>query len=79
MEQWEPLKNVDIRTVDRKDLIDITKVNKEDPLNEDADRIKHFWETVKNPYCFLVGDVVVKSTFIGSVSLKQRILELLDG
>lgn len=79
MEQWELLRSIDIRAVDRKDLVDITKLKKEDNANGDSDKMKQFLKAVKNPYCFLVGDVVVKSTFTGTVNLKQRMQELVDG
>ena len=67
MEEWEKLKSVDIRTVNRDGLIDITRIPEDDLRN------------VKNPYCFMVGDVIVKSSFTEGVSLKQRLRELADG
>ena len=42
-------------------------------------RMKEFIEKVKNPYCFMVGDVIVKSSFVDGVSLKQRLQELAEG
>jgi hypothetical protein len=41
--------------------------------------MKIFLRNVKNPYCFMVGDVIVKSSFTEGVSLKQRLRELADG
>ena len=42
-------------------------------------RMKEFVEQVGNPYCFLVGDIVVKSTFTEGAGLKQRLQELAEG
>lgn len=70
---------VDIRTVKAEELVDITALE-EDLFGEDpAGRARHFLQAVKNPYCFKVGDMVVKSSFSGNVSLQQRIQEMIDG
>ena len=80
MEEWEKLKSVDIRTVKRDELIDITRIPEDD--SDDVDKkiqMKTFLRNVKNPYCFMVGDIIVKSSFTEGVSLKQRLQELADG
>ncbi len=80
MEKWEKLKSVDIRTVKRDELIDITRIPEDD--SDDVDKkiqMKTFLRNVKNPYCFMVGDIIVKSSFTEGVSLKQRLQELADG
>ena len=58
----EEMKNVDIRTVNRNELVDIrmVKIDQELPQEE---RIKSFLEQIKNPYCFRCGDIVVKTSF----------------
>lgn len=56
------MKNVDVRTVDRNQLVDITKISV-DNGNDTEKRRRDFIEKVKNPYCFLVGGVVVKVAF----------------
>lgn len=58
----EEMKAVDIRTVSREELVDIRDVviDQEAPKEE---RIKSFLRQIKNPYCFKVGNVVVKTTF----------------
>lgn len=80
MEEWEKLKSVDIRTVNRDGLIDITR-NPEDDLDgvDKEMQMRTFLRNVKNPYCFMVGDVIVKSSFTEGASLKQRLWELADG
>ena len=56
------LKEVDIRTVERKDLIDLNSViiDTERSVNE---RIEDFIQQIKNPYCYLDGKTVVKISF----------------
>ena len=80
MEEWEKLKSVDIRTVNRDGLIDVTRIPEDDSDDVDKEmQMKTFLRNVKNPYCFMVGDVIVKASFTEGVSLKQRLRELADG
>ena len=68
----EEMKAVDIRTVSRDDLVDIRDV----VIDQDApkeERIKSFLRQIKNPYCFKVGNVVVKTIFADTdVTLDDR-------
>ena len=62
---------------DRDELIDITRLPKDKTDCGDREmRMKKFIENVRNPYCFAVGDIIVKSSFSEGSSLKQRIQEL---
>lgn len=80
MEEWEKLKSVDIRTVNRDGLIDVTRIPEDDSDDVDKEmQMRTFLRNVKNPYCFMVGDVIVKSSFTEGISLKQRLRELADG
>lgn len=69
----EEMKAVDIRSVSRDDLVDIRDV----VIDQDApkeERIKSFLRQIKNPYCFKVGNVVVKTTFADTdVTLDDRL------
>lgn len=69
----EEMKAVDIRTVSRDDLVDIRDV----VIDQDApkeERIKSFLRQIKNPYCFKVGNVVVKTIFADTdVTLDDRL------
>ena len=58
----EEMKNVDVRTVSRDDLVDIRDVEI-DPELPKEERIKSFVRQIRNPYCFKVGNVVVKTEF----------------
>ncbi len=62
MEALERMKNVDITTVDRASLCDLRKVHvkKDLPVPE---RVLDFIAQIGNPYCFMVGDTVVKLKF----------------
>lgn len=73
-------KEIDIRSVSREELVDITKLPKEKINCEEKEKqIKAFLEKVGNPYCFAVGDMIVKSSFSEGASLNQRIQELAAG
>lgn len=58
----EQMKAVDVRNVDRDELVDIRDVVIDRTLPKE-ERIQKFVRDIKNPYCFKCGDVVVKSTF----------------
>ncbi|KGJ51429.1 hypothetical protein CIAN88_20925 [[Clostridium] innocuum] len=69
----EEMKNLDIRTVDPQSLVDRRKIsiNKDLPQKE---RLKQYVEQIKNPYCYLDGDVVVKVSFTDeTVTLEERL------
>lgn len=71
-EKINKMKNVDIRTVDRSALVDIRTVSIDDTLPVE-ERIKQLVEGLHNPYCFLVGDVVVKVEYEDTeVTFEQR-------
>ena len=58
----EEMKNIDVRTVDRDSLVDITTIEIPEDLSPE-ERAKEFIRQVKNPYCFRVGDMVVKIVY----------------
>lgn len=60
--EMDALKSVDVRNVDREGLVDIREVPVEQGIPAE-ERIKRFIGKVKNPYCFRVGNVVVKTVF----------------
>lgn len=62
MESLERMKDVDITKVDRSSLCDLRKVRvkRELPVPE---RVADFIAQIGNPYCFMVGDTVVKLRF----------------
>lgn len=58
----EEMKQVDIRTVQAEELADITKISL-DGCRTKEEKIKSFLEQVGNPYCYRVGDVIVKTRY----------------
>lgn len=72
----EEMKNVDIRTVDSDTLVDVTTIKIDESLPKE-ERIKEYIRQVKNPYCFKVGDVVVKCSYSNDgVTLEERFRQL---
>jgi len=68
----EEMRSVDVRTVDRDSLMDVTQVHIDESLPKE-ERLKEFVRQVKNPYCFRVGNVVVKNVYSNDgVSLRER-------
>lgn len=68
----DTLQEIDIRTVDPKDLVDIKDVTirEELPLPE---RVRDYIQQIKNPYCYLSRGTVVKIRFAGSRTLEECI------
>ncbi len=66
----EQMKNIDPRTVDRKELVDINEVKINSDLNQ-KDRMVDFIRQIKNPYCYLDHGMVVKVSFAGEKSLEE--------
>ncbi len=62
MADLDALKNVDIRTVDKSALTDISSV-KINPTDSPEKKMKNYIEQIKNPYCFLCNGYAVKVEF----------------
>lgn len=68
----EEMKEVDVRTVDPETLVDVTKIKIDESLSKE-ERVAEFLCQVKNPYCFRVGNMVVKNVYSNDgVSLRER-------
>ena len=69
----EEMREVDVRTVQREDQVDIRDVEI-DPELPREERIRSFVRQIGNPYCFKVGNVVVKTSFADTdVTLDDRL------
>lgn len=71
------LKQVDIRSVDKKDLVDLNTVCIDDtaPVTQ---RVEQFIQQIRNPYCFRIGDIAVKVNYKSDgPSFQQNIEDLL--
>lgn len=62
IEQLEEMRKVDVQCVDINSLDDLQEIRIDHNLPKEQ-RIKDFATKVKNPYCFKVGNVVVKVAF----------------
>lgn len=58
----EQMKQVDIRTVNREELVDILDIQIDENLPQEQ-RLAEFLRQVKNPYCYRCGKMVVKMSF----------------
>ena len=58
----EEMRDIDPRTVDKSTLAQIGDV-KIDPKLSKGERINEYIRQLKNPYCYLDGDTVVKISF----------------
>lgn len=71
-EEIEALKNVDLKTVDPESLVDIRDVHIDESLPKEK-RMKEFIRQIRNPYCYRIGDMVVKNVYSSDgVSLRER-------
>ena len=74
----EAMKNVDIRTVDPSELVDISDVKIDVSLPRE-ERVKQFVEQIKNPYCYKCGKIIVKVTFSDTeITLNDRLESILS-
>lgn len=71
----EELREVDIRTVKPEKLVDITQIHIDENL-EGKERAEEFIRQVKNPYCYMVGKMIVKASYSGDSTLTERFQEL---
>ena len=69
----DEMKNIDIRTVDASTLVDRRSIYL-DPNLSQQEKLREYIRKIKNPYCYLDGDVVVKVSFSEeNVTLEERL------
>ena len=69
----DELRRVDVRTVDKETLADMSGVAL-DPSLPKVERMTRFLEQVKNPYCFRLGDMVIKLEFADNAPPLQDVM-----
>lgn len=75
IEELRKMAAVDIKNVDRSTLVDINTVKIDPKLSRD-ERMRSFLRQIKNPYCYLDGDMVIKVSFMDTdVTLDDRLKE----
>ena len=73
-QQNHPSCQTDIRTVDIRNLVDISEV-KIDTTMKKTDRIQNFIRDIKDPYCFRCKNTVVKVSFCNEGGSFQELLQ----
>lgn len=71
------LREIDIRSVDPNDLVDIedVKIRTDLPVGE---RLKDFIHQIKNPYCYRSHGVTVKISFAGKRKLEDCLMSCIE-
>jgi hypothetical protein len=60
--QFQELANINIEKISKEELIDVSASSLDITIPHE-ERARHICQTVKNPYCFRVGDMGVKLEF----------------
>lgn len=71
-EDLQKMSEVDIRTVEQGELVDIKDVAINNELPQ-AERIRDYVTQIKNPYCYRSHGVTVKISFTGKKKLEDCI------
>ena len=71
--QIDELRSVDIRTIDKCKLTDVSLIKFDNSLPKD-ERMACVLELTKNPYCFRYGDMGVKIEFSDNAPPLQKTL-----
>jgi hypothetical protein len=71
--ELDRMSQMDINNVDRTQLVDIQTISI-DPLQSVIQRMESYLDQIKNPYCFLCDDAIVRVRFEqGEKSLTHRL------
>jgi len=62
MYDFEKMKNTNIETVNKEELVDIQTVSVDKNLSKE-ERIAEFVRQIKNPYCFKCGKFIVRARY----------------
>lgn len=77
-EEYEKLKNADIRSVDPETAPDIRDLRIDDSLPR-AERVPDLLRQMNgNPFVYRCGGILVKTTFAGSASLRSLLEDYLE-
>lgn len=67
-------RDTDILTVDRNKLVDIDTVAIDNTLNTE-ERLKDFAAKIKNPYCYICNDIIVKMSYSNNGPSLSELIE----
>ena len=77
-ERLEQLRAVDVRSIDKNDLIDLNQVTI-DETKPVPERVAEFMRQIQNPSCFRIGDVVIKVVYKeNGPSFQQNMIDMLQ-
>ena len=68
------MSNIDVSDVNPTDLVDIADVNINESLPQ-SERLSDFVKKIKNPYCFKVGETIVKVKFSDTSLSREELLK----
>lgn len=73
LKNLEELKNIDICTVEKESLVDIESVIINPELDK-QERLQEYVRQIKNPFCFVCNEIIVKTNFsMSEESLESRL------
>ena len=76
VKELEEMKNVDVRTVDIRELRDINQVSVDGSLPRE-ERLWDFVQKIGNPFCFICDGIIVKLSFADrGESLENKLVQL---
>ena len=76
VKELEEMKNVDVRTVDIRELRDINQVSVDGSLPRE-ERLLDFVQKIGNPFCFICDGIIVKLSFADrGESLENKLVQL---
>ncbi|WP_099204936.1 DUF6870 family protein [Scatolibacter rhodanostii] len=72
--ELEIMSQQNIETINRKELVDLSAIHIRQDLPHE-EKILDFLERIKNPYCFLCGDIPVRVCFTDNGPKLSKTLE----
>lgn len=70
----EAMKNIDVRTVDPAELVDIRDVSIDTSLPQ-PEKLRDYLRQIKNPYCYKHGKAIIKVKFAETEATLEDQLE----
>lgn len=77
-QKLKKMQAVDVRTVDKNALVDISTITIDDSLPRE-ERIRDYIRQIKNPYCYLSNGVVINVSFAGKRSIEDCLKNAMFG
>jgi hypothetical protein len=75
-EQLREMAQIDIRTADPSELVEIENVKISPELSQE-DRVLDYIRQIRNPYCYLYHGIVVKVSFAGKRKMEDCLKDCL--